>query len=70
MDKTLMDEDARSGVSLARVYSVAGCQDGKLVYFAADDRQRLGLFEALGHPEWGKIPVSSPWPWASYSSFS
>jgi crotonobetainyl-CoA:carnitine CoA-transferase CaiB-like acyl-CoA transferase len=56
MDKTLMDEDARSGVPLARVYSVTGCRDGKLVYFAADYRQRLGLFEALGHPEWGEDP--------------
>jgi crotonobetainyl-CoA:carnitine CoA-transferase CaiB-like acyl-CoA transferase len=56
MDKTLMDDDASSGIPLARVYSVTNCLDGKLVYFAANDKQRLGLFEALGHPEWGEDP--------------
>ena len=54
MDLTMMDEDANGGIRLATVYNLTECSDGKLVYFAASDAQRAGVFAAVGHPEWGE----------------
>ncbi|MEM7094540.1 MAG: CaiB/BaiF CoA-transferase family protein [Actinomycetota bacterium] len=52
MDKTVLDEDASPGFLLASVYSLSEASDGKFVYFAASDPQRLALYRAVGHPEW------------------
>ncbi len=53
MDLTLVDEDARGGILLSSVYNITETADGKIVYFAASDAQRAGVFRAVGHPEWG-----------------
>ncbi len=54
MDKTVIDDDANGGLRLAQIYNLTECSDGKIVYFAASDPQRAGVFAACGHPEWGE----------------
>ena len=54
MDKTVIDDDANGGLRLAEIYNLTECADGKLVYFAASDPQRHGVYEACGHPEWSE----------------
>jgi len=56
MDQTVIDDDASDGFLLATAYRLTDCLDGQLVYFVATDGMRTALFEALGHPEWGKDP--------------
>lgn len=56
MDHTMLDEDVSPGFLLASVYRLTDCADGKIVYFVANDPMRIGLFDALGHPEWGEDP--------------
>ncbi len=56
MDGTLLDEDASGGFILAEIYSLTPTSDGRIIYFTASDQQRLNLFRALGHPEWGEDP--------------
>jgi len=53
MDHTLMDADAGPGILLSEVYGLTETADGKIVYFAGNDKQRAAVFAALGHPEWG-----------------
>jgi crotonobetainyl-CoA:carnitine CoA-transferase CaiB-like acyl-CoA transferase len=53
MDHTLMDPDAGPGILLSEIYRLTDTADGKIVYFTGNDKQRSGVFAALGHPEWG-----------------
>ncbi|MEE2768492.1 MAG: CaiB/BaiF CoA-transferase family protein [Actinomycetota bacterium] len=52
MDVTYIGEDVGPGLTLAQLYRLTDCSDGKIVYFAASDRHLKGLFRAAGHPEW------------------
>lgn len=54
MDQTLTDEDANGGILLSSIYNLTETSDGKIVYFAASDKQRAGVCAAVGHPEWGE----------------
>lgn len=54
MDHTLTDDDANGGIPLASIYNLTETADGKIVYFAASDKQRAGVCAAVGHPEWGE----------------
>lgn len=56
MDHTLLDDDASGGILLSSVYNLTETADGKIVYFSANDKQRAGVFAAVGHPEWGDDP--------------
>jgi crotonobetainyl-CoA:carnitine CoA-transferase CaiB-like acyl-CoA transferase len=56
VDKTMLAEDASSGITMASVYNLTECADGKIIYFVASDPQRHGLYRALGHPEWIEDP--------------
>ena len=56
MDKTMLDDDASPGFLLSTVYNLTECSDGKIVYFAASDAHRHGLYRTLGHPEWVEDP--------------
>lgn len=51
MDLTLTDPDVSGGRLLSQSYGITECEDGHLVYFAATEAQRAGLYRALGHPE-------------------
>jgi crotonobetainyl-CoA:carnitine CoA-transferase CaiB-like acyl-CoA transferase len=53
MDHTLMDPDAGPGILLSEIYRLTETADGQIVYFTGNDKQRAGVFAALGHPEWG-----------------
>ena len=61
MDLTMVDDDANGGILLSSVYNLTECSDGKIVYFAASDKQRAGVCAAVGHPEWGRTKGSHPW---------
>ena len=50
----MVDDDANGGILLSSVYNLTECSDGKIVYFAASDKQRAGVCAAVGHPEWGE----------------
>lgn len=52
MSETLLDDDVGGGRTIAELYQLTQCADGQIVYFAGTGAQRLGLFKALGHPEW------------------
>jgi crotonobetainyl-CoA:carnitine CoA-transferase CaiB-like acyl-CoA transferase len=57
MHRSLLDDPTpRDRSTLARVMSVTRCADGDIVYFAATDADRHGVFRALGHPEWCEDP--------------
>jgi crotonobetainyl-CoA:carnitine CoA-transferase CaiB-like acyl-CoA transferase len=53
MDHTWLAEGL-AGVALADVYSLTPTADGHIVYFAASEAHRKGLYRALGRPEWGE----------------
>ena len=52
MDVTYIGDEVGPGLTLAQLYQLTDCADGKIVYFAASDRHLQGLFRATGHPEW------------------
>lgn len=52
MGHTLMGDDVVPGALLYQIYRLQQVADGHLVYFAATDKEMMGLFQALGHPEW------------------
>ncbi|MCP5069647.1 MAG: CoA transferase [bacterium] len=54
MDQTLLDDDVSPGRLLSTIYSVTECRDGKIVYFAGTEKQRVGVCIAVGHPEWAE----------------
>ncbi|MFM7535499.1 MAG: CaiB/BaiF CoA transferase family protein [Acidimicrobiales bacterium] len=57
MQRSFLDDpiSARSP-SLAQAMSVSRCRTGELIYFAASDADRHGLYRAVGHPEWCEDP--------------
>lgn len=57
MDRTLLDDPlfAKRG-TLAQAMRVTRCATGELVYFVASDKERHGLYRALGKPEWCEHP--------------
>lgn len=52
MQQTLLDDDVTEGYTIAELYSLTDCADGKVVFFAGTIAQRLGLYRAIGRPEW------------------
>lgn len=52
MSETFIDDDVVGGMTIAELYSLTECADGQVVYFAGTLEQRMGLFRAVGHPEW------------------
>ncbi|MEQ8842355.1 MAG: CoA transferase [Acidimicrobiales bacterium] len=52
MSETFLDDDVVGGMTIADLYSLTECADGQIVYFAGTIPQRMGLFRAVGHPEW------------------
>ena len=54
MAQTLVGEGeiAMPGPTLYELYQLTQTADGHLIYFAASDVEFLGLYRALGHPEW------------------
>lgn len=56
MSETFLDDDVAGGMTIADLYSLTDCADGQVVYFAGTLPQRMGLFRAVGHPEWCDDP--------------
>jgi len=56
MSETFLDDDVVGGMTIADLYSLTDCADGQVVYFAGTLPQRMGLFRAVGHPEWCDDP--------------
>ena len=52
MAETFLDEGVTQTLTLAERYQLSQCADGPIIMFAGTLKQRLGLFRALGHPEW------------------
>jgi len=52
MDHTWLGDNVTPGTPLSDIYSLTRTADGQLVYFALTDAHFLGLYRALGHPEW------------------
>ena len=52
MDVTYVGDDVGPGITLAKLYRLTDCLDGKIVYFAASNRHLRGLYRSAGHPEW------------------
>ena len=52
MDVTYVGDDVGDGMTLAQLYRLTDCLDGKIVYFAASNRHLRGLYRSAGHPEW------------------
>ena len=52
MGHTLTGDDVVPGALVYQIYRLQQTADGHLVYFAASDKEMMGLFQALGHPEW------------------
>jgi hypothetical protein len=57
MSRTLVDDPMFGHrPTLAQTMRVTRCAEGQLIYFAGTDKERHGLFRALGHPEWCEDP--------------
>jgi crotonobetainyl-CoA:carnitine CoA-transferase CaiB-like acyl-CoA transferase len=57
MQRSFLDDAvSAASPSLAQAMSVSRCRTGELIYFAASDADRHGLFRAVGHPEWCEDP--------------
>jgi hypothetical protein len=57
MSHTLLDDPMfGQRPTLAQIMRVTRCGEGQLIYFAGTDKERHGLFRALGHPEWCEDP--------------
>ena len=52
VDQTLVGDDVSPGMTLAEVYRLTECLDGKIIYFAASTAHIHGVSRAVGHPEW------------------
>jgi crotonobetainyl-CoA:carnitine CoA-transferase CaiB-like acyl-CoA transferase len=52
MTQALLDDDIKQGFTLSDLYSLTDCSDGQITYFCGTVQQRLGLYRAVGHPEW------------------
>jgi crotonobetainyl-CoA:carnitine CoA-transferase CaiB-like acyl-CoA transferase len=51
MDHTWLDEGVSPGVVIADTMNLTETADGHLIYYAATDSQRDGLFRAIGQPQ-------------------
>ena len=56
VDLTMVGDGVTPGLTLAEVYRLTECLDGKLVYFAASTAHIHGVSTAVGHPEWCRDP--------------
>jgi crotonobetainyl-CoA:carnitine CoA-transferase CaiB-like acyl-CoA transferase len=57
MSRTILDDPMfGQRPTLAQTMRVTRCGEGQLIYFAGTDKERHGLFRALGHPEWCEDP--------------
>lgn len=57
MSRTILDDPMfAQRPTLAQTMRVTRCAEGQLIYFAGTDKERHGLFRALGHPEWCEDP--------------
>ena len=56
VDLTMVGDGVTPGLTLAEVYRLTECLDGKLVYFAASTAHIHGVSRAVGHPEWCEDP--------------
>lgn len=56
MAHTMVGDGFTPGPTLYQVYRLSQTADGHLVYFTATEPQFMGLFKALGHPEWCDDP--------------
>ena len=56
VDLTMVGDGVTPGLTLAEVYRLTECLDGKLVYFAASTAHIHGVSTAVGHPEWCEDP--------------
>lgn len=51
MTETWLNDDVRPTPTLAERYQLTPCKDGQIIFFAGTQRQRMGLFRAIGRPE-------------------
>jgi crotonobetainyl-CoA:carnitine CoA-transferase CaiB-like acyl-CoA transferase len=51
MDHTWLDEGVSPGVAIADTMNLTETADGHVIYYAATDTQRDGLFRAIGQPQ-------------------
>ncbi|MDP6867730.1 MAG: CaiB/BaiF CoA-transferase family protein [Acidimicrobiales bacterium] len=56
VDLTLVGDGVSPGQTLAEVYRLTDCVDGKIIYFAASTAHIHGVCRAVGHPEWCEDP--------------
>ncbi|CAB4789014.1 unannotated protein [freshwater metagenome] len=57
MSRTLVDDPMfGQRATLAQIMRVTQCGEGQLIYFAGTDKERHGMFRALGYPEWCDDP--------------
>ncbi|MBF44684.1 MAG: carnitine dehydratase [Acidimicrobiaceae bacterium] len=56
VDLTLVGDGVSPGHTLAEVYRLTDCVDGKIIYFAASTAHIHGVCRAVGHPEWCEDP--------------
>lgn len=57
MSRTILDDPMfGQRPTLAQTMRVTRCGEGQLIYFAGTDKERHGLYRALGHPEWCDDP--------------
>ena len=56
VDYTLVGDGVSPGRTLAEVYRLTDCVDGKIIYFAASTAHIHGVCRAVGHPEWCEDP--------------
>lgn len=57
MSRTILDDPLfAQRPTLSQTMRVTRCGEGQLIYFAGTDKERHGLFRALGHPEWCEDP--------------
>ena len=52
VDFTMVGDGVSPGLTLAEMYRLTECLDGKIVYFAASTAHIHGVSRAVGHPEW------------------
>jgi crotonobetainyl-CoA:carnitine CoA-transferase CaiB-like acyl-CoA transferase len=57
MHRTMLDDPLfGQRPTLAQHMKVTRCGEGELIYFVASDKERHGLYRALGRPEWCQHP--------------
>ena len=56
VDLTMIGDGVSPGLTLAEVYRLTECLDGKIIYFTASTEHIHGVSRAVGHPEWCEDP--------------